>query len=66
MSIFDERYIHKGTLPTPTDWDEAYKSLNKTDPLPQLDPEFDKLLELAVVTACVLVIGGIALWGILR
>ncbi len=66
MSIFDERYIRKGTLPTPTDWDEAYKALGKTDPLPQLDPEIDNLLDWAVAAACCIVIGGIALWGILR
>jgi len=51
---------------TPTEWDRAYKALGKTDPLQQLDPEIDNLLDWAVVAACVLVIGGIALWGILR
>ena len=47
----------------PTDWDRAYRkgTLRQPDPLPQLDPEFDNLLEWAVVAACCIVIGGIAL-----
>jgi len=49
-----------------TDWDQAYKSLNKTDPLPQLDPELDNLLDRIAAVACCVVIGGLALWGILR
>jgi len=51
---------------TPIDWDEAYKALGKTEPLPELDSDIDDLLDWAVVAACCVVIGGIALWGILR
>jgi len=53
---------------TPTDWDRAYRkgTLRQPEPLPELDSDIDDLLDWAVVAACCVVIGGIALWGILR
>ncbi len=53
---------------TPTDWDRAYRkgTLRQPEPLPELDSDIDDMLDWAVAAACCIVIGGIALWGILR